>query len=78
MVSQCANPECGRKLRYLRDGKIYSFILSAMAGGKRQEFFWLCGECSSKMILTCVNGSTVKITARSVPPTTVERRDACT
>jgi len=78
MVSQCANPECGRKLRYLRDGKIYSFALSVMAGGKRQQFFWLCGQCSSNMILTCVNGSTVKIRARSVPLPTLERTDART
>ncbi|HEV2961826.1 MAG TPA: hypothetical protein VG649_08395 [Candidatus Angelobacter sp.] len=64
MISQCANPECNRELRYLRDGKIYPFDLSAKAGGKRREHFWLCGECSKCMVLICVNQSEVK-TVRS-------------
>lgn len=43
MVSQCANPNCQRKFRYLRDGKVYLFAMSATTGHKRQEHFWLCG-----------------------------------
>ena len=35
MVSQCANPECLRGLRYLRDGKIYAFAVSAGNGSNR-------------------------------------------
>ena len=27
---------------------------------RRQEHFWLCGDCSKTMILTCVNQSEVK------------------
>jgi len=60
MVSQCANPDCRRELRYLRDGKVYRFVLSTKTGSKRLEHFWLCGECSKSMILTCVNKSEVK------------------
>jgi hypothetical protein len=60
MVSCCANPDCRRELRYLRDGKIYQFVLSPKTGSKRLEHFWLCGECSKRMILTCVNESEVK------------------
>ena len=60
MISQCANPACRRELRYLRDGKVYRFVLSTKAGSKRTEHFWLCGECSKSMILTCVNQSDVK------------------
>jgi hypothetical protein len=60
MVSQCANPDCRRELRYLRDGKVYQFVLSIKTGGKRLEHFWLCGDCSKIMILTCVNQSDVK------------------
>ena len=41
MVSQCANPEGLRELRYLRDGKIYAFAVSAGNGGKSPEHFWL-------------------------------------
>jgi len=60
MVNQCANPECRRELHYLRDGKIYLFVLSTKTGSKRREHFWLCGECSKSMILTCENQSEVK------------------
>jgi len=64
MVSRCANPDCGRELRYLRDGRIYLFSLPAQTGGKRLEHFWLCGECSRNMILICVNESEVKTAQR--------------
>jgi hypothetical protein len=60
MVSQCANPDCRRELHYLRDGKVYQFVLSTKTGGKRLEHFWLCGDCSETMIVTCVNQSDVK------------------
>ena len=60
MVSHCANPDCRRELRYLRDGKIYQFVLSPRTGSKRLEHFWLCGECFKNMTLICVNQSEVK------------------
>lgn len=51
MVSNCANPECGKPLHYLRDGKI--FLLQFRSADnknttKRVEHFWLCGACSAK------------------------------
>ena len=60
MVSECANPDCRRELHYLRDGKIYQFVLHTKTGSKRLEHFWLCGECSKTMILICVDQSEVK------------------
>jgi hypothetical protein len=60
MVSQCANPDCSRELHYLRDGKIYQFVLSPKTGSRRLEHFWLYGECSKTMILICVDQSEVK------------------
>jgi hypothetical protein len=60
MISQCANPDCRRELRYLRDGKIYQFVLSPKTGSTRLEHFWLCGECFKTMILICVDQSEVK------------------
>jgi len=51
MVNQCANPECRRELHYLRDGKIYLFVLSTKTGSKRREHFWLCGPCSDHFTL---------------------------
>jgi len=60
MVSYCANPYCRRELRYLRDGKIYQFVLSSKTGSKRMEHFWLCGKCSKTTILIRVGPSEVK------------------
>jgi hypothetical protein len=65
MVSHCANPDCRRELRYLRDGKIYQFVLSPKRGSKRLEHFWLCGECFKNMTLICVNQSEVKTARKS-------------
>lgn len=64
MISQCANPGCGRELLYLRSGKIYLFDVAVNTGGRRREHFWLCGECSASMVLICVNQSEVRITRR--------------
>src|SRR5260370_20847448 len=64
MVSQCAKPDCRRELRYLRDGKIYIFAMSTGNGGKSLEHFWLCGECSKSMTLTCLKQSEVKTVRR--------------
>ena len=64
MVSQCANPDCRRELRYLRDGKIYTFATSAGNGSKSLEHFWLSGECSKGMTLTCLKQSEVKTVRR--------------
>jgi hypothetical protein len=60
MVSQFANPDCRRELRYLRDGKIYAFAMSTGDGSKPLEHFWLCGECCKSMTLTCLSHSEVK------------------
>src|SRR5437870_13101426 len=65
MVSHCANPDCRRELRYLRDGRIYTFAISAGNGSKSLEHFWLCGECSKSMTPTCLSQSEVKTARRS-------------
>jgi len=64
MISQCANLDCRRELRYLRDGKLYQFVLSSKTGRKRLEHFWLCGECSRTMILIRVDQSEVKMVGK--------------
>lgn len=57
MVSNCANPLCGKPLVYLRDGQIYIFDVSSGppdVKGRRQrrlEHYWLCGACSKTMTL---------------------------
>lgn len=57
MVSNCANPGCGKPLHYLREGRIYVFDASvgtAITGQKRErrlEHYWLCGACAASLIL---------------------------
>jgi hypothetical protein len=57
MVSNCANPGCGKPLHYLRDGRIYVFdtaALSTRPGHKRErhlEHYWLCGVCAQRLTL---------------------------
>jgi len=65
MVSHCANTDCRRELHYLRDGKIYRFVLSPETGSTQLEHFWLCGECSKNMTLICLNQSEVKTANKS-------------
>lgn len=57
MVSNCANPGCGKPLHYLREGRIFIFDASAGTpepGAKRQrrlEHYWLCGTCAETLML---------------------------
>lgn len=57
MVSNCANPKCGKPLHYLREGQIFVFEVptgSEGPGGKRArrlEHFWLCGACAQTMVV---------------------------
>ena len=57
MVSNCANPTCGKPLHYLREGRIYVFDVPAGAEGpngkraRRLEHFWLCGACAQTMVM---------------------------
>jgi hypothetical protein len=55
MLDRCANPQCAKPLRYLREGRIFVFdSLPPDAGsgpGHRLKHFWLCGECSQTMVL---------------------------
>lgn len=50
MVSQCANPGCTEKFRYLGEGKLF---LANPASGLQmtqqqlfEQCYWLCKECS--------------------------------
>ncbi len=57
MVSNCANPNCGKPLHYLREGRIFVFDVPTGIEGpngkrtRRLEHFWLCGECAQKMVM---------------------------
>jgi hypothetical protein len=51
MISHCSNPECGKPLRYLRDGRVVRMIRPRETSGPSLpanpgvEHFWLCGDC---------------------------------
>jgi len=55
MLDHCANPQCAKPLRYLREGRIFVFDSSSTSDGvkraHRLEHYWLCGECSQTLIL---------------------------
>lgn len=64
MVNQCANPECRRPLRYLRDGVVYLFSGETGADTStdaphRMEHFWLCGACAKRWTLKMAPGGGV-------------------
>lgn len=57
MVSNCANPKCGKPLHYLREGRIFVFEVPTGTDGpngkrsRRLEHFWLCGACAQTMVV---------------------------
>lgn len=52
MVSNCANPACGKPLHYLREGRIYIFDAAVGKKGERRlEHYWLCGPCAKTLVL---------------------------
>lgn len=66
MLAKCANPDCGMKFKYFRDGRLFEFAVTAK--GKHcldgapppkkshRELFWLCAECARTMSLDCSDG----------------------
>ncbi len=81
MVSNCANPNCGKPLHYLREGRIYVFDVPAGTddvSGKRTrrlEHFWLCGACAQTMVM---QQSTEGIRAVSRPQPRLHRETTVT
>lgn len=44
MISECFNPDCRKKLDYLRSGQVVRVV--HQNGAKAEiEHFWLCGDC---------------------------------
>jgi hypothetical protein len=72
MVSHCANPDCGKRLHYLREGKVFLLdVTSAHDTEKRREHFWLCGSCSGVMRLVQDEQRTVLVVADKRRPAAV-------
>lgn len=51
MVSQCANPECGAKFLYFRDGQVVAVEPREDSPKSAVELFWLCKDCVQHMCM---------------------------
>ncbi len=73
MVNQCANPNCGKPLHYLREGRIFVFDLPdpdvpvPAPGGRarRLQHFWLCGACSETMVMEQTSDMQIRVAVNS-------------
>ena len=66
MVSECMNPACGRKLVYLRDGRVVRTTRKT-TGAAEVEHFWLCGECFHSFDFRFLPDGEVELMARVAP-----------
>jgi hypothetical protein len=72
MLSKCADPNCSIPFHYLRDGKLFRWDgvgitdhrpapSHASKPNRKVEFFWLCGDCASRMIVVFQQGVGVTV-----------------
>jgi ssDNA-binding Zn-finger/Zn-ribbon topoisomerase 1 len=47
-----ANPQCAARLRYLSQGRLFRLEVEY----DKDEYFWLCADCASKMVLKVEKG----------------------
>jgi len=47
MIDRCFNPDCRRKLHYLRDGRVVRLI-TGKGEDEVIEHYWLCGPCNEE------------------------------
>ncbi len=71
MVNTCANPECRKMLRYLRDGVVYLFSNQQTSDSRAKtlhstEHFWLCGSCAERWTLKPDGESQVRLVRKSL------------
>ena len=77
MVSKCANPNCSTPFLYLGKGTLFFFEISPDSeppvateslrtlrkGPHRIETFWLCRNCSSRLVVRMIRGK-VEVVSR--------------
>ncbi|MGC8549447.1 MAG: hypothetical protein ACP5M4_07080 [Acidobacteriaceae bacterium] len=76
MLNQCFNPECGKPLHYLREGRVFVFGVHTIdegehGEGSRLEHYWLCGACAERFALA-QDGEVIRMVQRKVRPRTYE------
>ncbi len=64
MIDRCFNPDCRRKLHYLRDGRVVR-VITSKGGGKVLEHYWLCGPCYEEYNFGFRPGGEVFLEAKS-------------
>jgi hypothetical protein len=70
MLNRCANPECGKPLHYLREGKVFLFNVpdANSTNSPQREHFWLCGECSMAFSMIQQENQAASLVALPQPP----------
>jgi len=72
MLSKCANPQCSIPFHYLRNGKLFRWDgvgtsrdaaapSHAPKPNRKVEFFWLCGDCATRMVVVFQQGVGVTV-----------------
>lgn len=73
MLSKCANPNCSTVFLYFRNGKLFRWDGSEISQRpqlanvthrkpvRKPEFFWLCGNCSTRMTVVFREGTGVTV-----------------
>jgi hypothetical protein len=78
MLAKCANPSCANSFRYLSRGKLFWVapprLNIALRGegvtkftARKQEWFWLCEQCATTMVVT-VDREGNALTVQVSPP----------
>ena len=71
MIDRCFNPDCRRKLEYLRDGRVVR-ILREKDDNVSVEHYWLCGACYRDHDFEFPEDGSVQLKARSGEPVQTE------
>ena len=72
MLTECFNPECRRKLEYLRNGRVIRTI-STSGTDPSVEHYWLCGICYGKFDFGFKPDGTVTLCPRRTPAAVTTR-----
>ncbi len=65
MLSKCANPACSARFLYLHQGRVFRFDIGISPARdpngrtRRQERYWLCGDCVQVLTLRYEHGTVV-------------------
>ena len=66
MIDKCFNPDCGKPMRYLRDGRVVR-VLRRDSDRTLVQHFWLCGDCYDVYDFTFPPGGEVVLERRVQP-----------